>query len=252
MLLICSYLQQCPPPEMWLRTCSFLDTIVIANGCCRFAAICSNVFATVAANLQCIRYFVTANGCYQFAGIRSNVFEIFAMNLKLFRYVVLANGCCQFAFIRGKVFANGCYQFAGNCQHRSSKCALANGCYQFAPSSLPCVSKWMLLMGGDQLPSSANGCHQFAVSFSRYSVLANGSCTLKVIRYPVYANGRYRQAVRLGHYISAWVLPMCSLSATLPEQMVAINPPFLLPLQLDVIMNLQIDALICGIIATVS
>ena len=27
---------------------------------------------------------------------------------------------------------------------------------------------------------------------------------------------------------------------------------FLLPLQLDVIMNLQIDALICGIIATVS
>ena len=39
----CSVTCSNAPPEMWLRTCSFLDTIVIANGCCRFAAICSNV-----------------------------------------------------------------------------------------------------------------------------------------------------------------------------------------------------------------
>ena len=93
----------------------------------------------------------------------------------------------------------------------------ANGYHQIAVYPQQCISKRCLQFASHPLQYAttfevtrrlvrANGCHQFAVSFHRYSVLANGSCTLKVIRYPVYAKSCYRQAVSLGHYISAWVL----------------------------------------------
>jgi hypothetical protein len=83
-------------------------------------------------------------------------YQVVAINSRFMRYLVL--------------LANDCYQFAS-----VSSNVLANGSYQFAAYSLPCISTWLLSM----------------CSYPQLRICEWFSINLRVICYPVLANGCY-------------------------------------------------------------
>ena len=130
----------------WLVTVNvqFIRCAVVANGCYRFAVICSNMLVN-----GCYRGTVyslpSLSRRYQFIVSVTMYWQMVLSNCSL--WVTLANGRYQLAVIFINLWANGCYYL--QCL---SCLRVANGCYHFAVMCNNCSWKSLLSIYGLLIP----------------------------------------------------------------------------------------------------